>query len=308
MIFITSYDSPDLDGVACTIAYAQLLEKQGKHVFPVYFGSLGLEVKYIWDYFHGLPIKQHRGSYPQDASFILVDTADPDAVDPKISPDKVVEIYDHRKLVFLDKFVNATTHIELVGSCATLITEKYVNAKIRPGKIVATSLYAAIISNTINFKNTVTTNRDKQAAEWLQKQAQTPPNFVKDMFRYKSNVTPSNLKEVLLQDFAVKSVKGRQVGMAQIEVVDLEKLIQDSKPRLLEILEELRTDHKLDYLLFSGIDILLGFNHFIVVDPQSGKLFARVLSLQFFSQETTTSSIIMRKQIWPLLENAINST
>ena len=45
---------------------------------------------------------------------------------------KVIEIFDHRQLVFLDKFINSKNHIELVGSCATLITEEFIKNNLKP--------------------------------------------------------------------------------------------------------------------------------------------------------------------------------
>lgn len=42
----------------------------------------------------------------------------------------------------------------------------------------ATLVYGAIISNTLNFKGSVTTDRDKIAAEWLNKVAKLPEDFL----------------------------------------------------------------------------------------------------------------------------------
>jgi inorganic pyrophosphatase/exopolyphosphatase len=98
---------------------------------------------------------------------ILVDTSGPQWISKKINLEKVVEIIDHRQVENTSEFPNAKVQIELVGSCATLITEKFMTAKIIPSEKSATLLYCAIISNTINFKNKVTTDRDRKVAVWL---------------------------------------------------------------------------------------------------------------------------------------------
>ncbi len=308
MTFVTSYKSPDLDGIACTIAYAELLTKQHLSAIPVYYGDLGLEVKFLKDYLGGIPIKPHTGSFPTGSDFVLVDTADPDAIDPAIPLAQVKEIFDHRKLVFVEKFTSAVSHIELVGSCATLITEEIVRKQIQPGRVSATFLYGAIISNTVNFKNSVTTDRDRKAASWLEKQISLPPDFIKNMFQSKSQINVSNLEQVILQDFAVKNIAGKIIGIAQIEVVDLEKLVSSLKPQLLEILGRLKAERGLDYIFFTGVDILEGFNHFLVIDKDSAGLFSHALSLPGLTSEVKTTRIIMRKQIWPLLEKSLEST
>ena len=67
--------------------------------------------------------------YPSNSEFVLVDTANPDIIDKNIPIDKIIRVYDHRQLVFTNKFINAELHIEPVGSCATLITKEFQKEK-----------------------------------------------------------------------------------------------------------------------------------------------------------------------------------
>lgn len=302
-IIVTSYRNPDLDGVACSIAYSELLNKTGKDAKPTYFGRVSLEVDYIREYSGEFPIDKKNGGYSDEGLFVLVDTSDPDAIDPAIPVEKVIEIFDHRKLVFTKDFINAKINVEQVGSCATLITEEFKKHKINPGKIAGLYLYGAIVSNTINFKNMVTTKRDKLAANWLKSSLKLPTDFIKQMFLSKSNVNSSNFEKIIEQDFSTKEIKGKKVGIAQLEVAELDNFIDPNKDELENFLKRLRRKKKLDYILFTGIDILKGFNRFIVVEEKSKKLFKKVLSLKTFPMDTKVDYIIMRKQIWPKLKN-----
>lgn len=307
MIIVTSYRNPDIDGIACSIGYSELLNKLGKKSRATYYGNIGLEVKFVKDYCEEFPIEKVMGGYKEDDEFILLDTADPDATDPEIKPEKVIEIFDHRELVFTDKFPKAKSKIELVGSCATLVTEEFNKKDIDPSKTSTIFLYSAIISNTINFKNTVTTERDKNAANYLQSLVKLPDDYIKRMFLSKSNVDASNLQSVIEQDFSTKEIGGKRFGLAQIEVANLEKLLTIVKPQLKHMLGKIRDDKKLDYVLFTGIDILEGFNIFIVLDKRTGDLFSKVLGISNFDDQAKINGIIMRKQMWPKINKIVES-
>ena len=305
MIVVTSCDSPDLDGIACSIAYTELLIKLGKEAKTTYYGDLGLEIEFVRKFTKYFPVIKHNGKYNTNTQFVLVDTADPDMIEPTISLAKVIEIYDHRQLVFVEKFVNSNNKIELVGSCATLITEEFQKNKLKPSKNSAIYLYSAIISNTIIFKNTITTKRDKRAALWLQKFFTLPPHYIEKMFSSKSSIKKNNLYDVLFQDFAVKVIGSIRVGIAQIEVVDLQKKLKLMRDELVNALDRLKKANILDYIFFSGVDVYEGYNIFFTIDPVSNELFSKVLGISKLHPGYRSDKIIMRKQIWPMLEKVL---
>jgi len=308
MIYITSYINPDLDGIACALSYQDYLQKLNQASQVVYTGDLDLETKYLSGQCGHLSLIPDTGVYPPDSTIVLVDIADPKNINPNISLDKVIRVFDHHLRFFPEKFPNAQIIIDKVGACATLLAEFLQYQKHTPSQDSAKLLYGAIVSGTVNFQNSVTTNRDKQACKWLSSIVDIPEDFVKNMFRSKSIIDKHNLYEVINQTFAVKNISGKNIGISQIEIADLEKLVSNLKPQLLDILKKLKAEKNLDYLLFSGIDILLGFNYLIVIDLESGELFSKVLSVPLFTSEFKTDNIIMRKQIWPLLDTALNST
>lgn len=307
MIIVTSYDSPDIDGVACSIGYTELLKKLKKEAEATYFGALSLEVEFVRKYTNYFPIKKHKGIYPTNTQFVIVDTTDPNGIEPSIPPGKIIEIFDHRQQVFLEKYVNAKTKIELVGSCATLIAEEFKKNNLEPSEKIAIYLYSAIISNTVNFKNLVTTDRDREAANWLKKLAILPDDYIKRMFNSKSNVTSDNLYEVIDQDFAIKKYGDKSVGIAQIEITDLEARIKGWGEKLPEILNKLKKENNLDYIFFTGIDIFEGFNIFQMIDEESKELFSKALEIPNLKSGYKTTQIIMRKQIGPKIEKLLGS-
>ena len=96
MLIVTSYRNPDLDGVACVIAYTEYLSGMGKAAQAVYTGDLGLEVEFVKRFTKVFQIEKRDGNFGPNDQFILVDTSDPEAIDRSITPEKVVEIFDHK--------------------------------------------------------------------------------------------------------------------------------------------------------------------------------------------------------------------
>ncbi|MDD4382001.1 MAG: DHH family phosphoesterase [Candidatus Dojkabacteria bacterium] len=305
MIVVSTYKSPDLDGIACAIAYTEFLNINGIDAKAYYFGDLGLEVNFVKTFLSELKIEKHTGNYHSDDRFVLVDTSDPDAIEESINVENVVEIYDHRELIFTDAFHKANAKIELVGSCATLIAEEFNRKELSPSSDSALLLYSAIISNTVNFLNTVTTERDMKMARWLKQFISIPKDYIYKMFNHKSNITKDNLYEVLEQDFSVKEFGTKKVGIAQLEVVELKKKFKTFKSEFKYALERLISEDSIDYILFTGVDVFEGFNIFYTVGDNSNRFFAKVLNTKELDKGVLSEGIVMRKQIWPLIANTI---
>jgi inorganic pyrophosphatase/exopolyphosphatase len=134
-----------------------------------------------------------------------------------------------------------------------------------------------------------------------------PDDYVKTMFNSKSNVTSGNLYEVIDQDFAIKNYGNKSVGIAQIEITDLEARIAKWGEKLPEVLNRIKKENHLDYIFFTGIDIFEGFNIFYMIDEESRKLFTKALEIPDLKSGYKTKEIIMRKQIGPKLEKLAGS-
>ena len=300
MIIVTGCEGPDLDGIACMIGYAELLNAKGIPARSKYYGNLDLETEFVKKITNYFPVDD--GSYPFGSAFVLVDTANPDIIDKNIPVNKVVEVFDHRQLVFTNKFTNAKLHIELVGSCATLITEEFQKSKISPTINTAVYLYSAIVFSTINFKNSVTNDRDIKAAIWLLSIAKLDGNFVYSLFSAKSQISVSNLYANLAQDFSIKTLSDHKIGIAQIEMIAINRFLSDLKQPLQDALFKLKSDNALEYVFFNGIDVIEGYSLFVTIDLSSADLFSSILKIPKFEYSHQYSTILMRKQIWPKVE------
>lgn len=303
-ILITGYVNPDLDAVAGTIAYSEFLNKTGKNTIVGLIGEPHEEARYILD--------TYKIKYPEIIEnadnfdeVILVDASDLIGIEGKIAPEKVVEIIDHRKVHEADKFPNAKVQIELVGSASTLIAERFINNNIEISKESAILLCGAIISNTLNFKGGVTTDRDRLAFEYLNKIAQLPSNFSKELFKSKSDLSGSKLKERILGDLAWFNMGSKKVSITQIEMVGASDLVKERLNDILIILRDIKEEMKLDIIFQNIIELDECKNYFITEDIDTQKILEKILNVKFNGVLAERPNLIMRKQIVPPLKEEL---
>ncbi|MSU44849.1 hypothetical protein EXS45_01565 [Candidatus Nomurabacteria bacterium] len=303
-ILTTGYVNPDLDAVAGAIAYCEFLQKIGKNAEVGFIGEIHDEAKYVLDHYNLTYPKVIPNADDFD-QVVLVDASDLIGVEGKIAPEKVIEIIDHRKVHEADKFPNAKVQIELVGSASTLVAEKFIQNNIDISKGSAILLCGAIISNTLNFKGGVTTERDKKAVEYLNKIALLPNNFWKELFEAKSDLSGDKLQERIRGDFAWFVMGNKKLGIAQIEIIGADKLIKERVADIVETLENIKSEMKLDYIFQNTIELEQCKNLFIAKDPQTQAILEKVLGVKFSEFVAERPNLIMRKQIVPLIKQEI---
>jgi len=298
---VTAYMNPDLDAVACIVGYAEYLSKIGVQAEEAIFGEPHDEAKYVLDTFHhDYPKKAEAIS--SDDRVVLVDTSELAGLPEGIKSEQVVEIIDHRKQNDSHLFPNAKLQIEMVGSAATLIAEKFHAANMEISERAAILLYAAIVSNTLNFKAKVATERDIKMAEWLKSRLKLPDNFIHDMFAAKSDLTGDKLSSRMKSDFAWFNLAGKRESIIQLEIVDADKLVRMRKPELLKGLQKFDDEMNLDVYFVSIIDLLADRNFFVTADALTQQLVSDIFNISFTDNVAMRPGLIMRKEITPLIK------
>jgi inorganic pyrophosphatase/exopolyphosphatase len=301
---ITCYVGPDLDGYAGVVAYAEFLRSRGRNVVAGIIGQPHDEIKYVLDRF-GLSEAETIADDRLFNEVILVDASDINGLEGKIDPDKVIEIIDHRKVHEADKFPQAKAQIELVGAAATLVAEKFRAGDVAISRRSAILLYSAIVSNTLNFKGSVTTSRDVEAAGWLRRSIDVSDNYWRELFIAKSDLTGDKLARRIKGDFAWFDLGGKRVGIAQLEIIGAERLAKDRSEEILSVLRKLKLDFSLDWVFQSVIELELGKNYFISDDNQLRAVLEKILDVRFRGLIAERDKMIMRKQIVPLIKEEL---
>ncbi len=296
---VTSYTEPDLDGYSGAVAYAEFLNKTGTPAIVRLFGKPHIEATHLVEKY-GLKVEQDDQAPLEKV--VLVDASEIKNLNPLIDFKNVVEVIDHRKMNDAPMFVNAKILIEFVGAAATLIAEKFHQSNIEISKASAILLYGAIVSNTLNFKAKVTTERDQIMAKWLNEQLGFTKEFTDDMFRAKSDVTGEKLMERINADFAIFPFEKKKLGFGQLEITDVKSLIDTRKDELFSILKTLKTNDSLDTVFISFIDLSDGFNAFVTEDIELQSILSEILDIKFEDGVAFRDGYIMRKELAPFLK------
>lgn len=300
-ILVTSYVNPDIDGIACMVAYAELLNALGKDVVAGYFGEPSQEARYVLDRFQ-IPYPRLLNNSDGFEEIIALDVSKPGDLEGKVPLDKIIEIIDHRKVHEADKFPNAKVQIELVGSAATLIAEKFQVAEVLPSKSSAILMVSAIISNTFNFQAKVATDRDRETYEWLSPTANLPSDYPRELFLAKSDLSGNQLQNVLRDDLAIFDFGQYHAGIAQIEMIGGFELIQNRKEEILAILADLKKKESLDWIYCSIVELEKGCNIFIAVDEVPQKTLSELFAIEFHDTVAVRQGLVMRKETVALLK------
>ncbi len=304
-ILLTCYVDPDLDGTAGAIAYAEYLNKTGLNAVVGIIGSPHDEARFVLDRF-GFTYPNSISNSDNFDKIILVDCSDLNGLEGKILPEKVIEIIDHRKIHEAHKFPNAKVQIELVGAAATLVAEKFMQNDVDISKESAILLLSAIISNTLNFKGSVTTERDKKVAEYLNKVAGLSQDYWKELFIAKSDLSGDKLSERIEGDLAWFTFGNKKVGIAQIEMIGGRKLVAERTKEILTSLQQIKHNRGFDYLFLNLIELEDCFNILVACDDNTKNLLEKILGIKFGAEWAERQQLIMRKQIVPLLKEELD--
>jgi len=195
--------------LACAIAYAELLKKEGVDTETVLPGSLNKSITE--------KIKKWKLNFSinpgfKNAKYILVDISDPKFFADFVKEKDVIEVFDHRTGFenYWKERIGSKAKIETVGSCTTLIWEEF-EKRVKPLKITETSarlLSTATVSNTLNFNASVTTKRDIRAYKNLKSFSHLPENWVERYFETKKKSHPKIQSK---QFFKIQKVWVREV-------------------------------------------------------------------------------------------------
>ncbi|MEI6039857.1 MAG: DHH family phosphoesterase [Candidatus Berkelbacteria bacterium] len=305
-IYVASNKNPDLDGYACAFGYAELLNKIGKISEHILTGRVDDETMFILDMIKQKPIYEVDENIKIE-KLILVDTSNLRFLNLSVDPKNLIEIIDHRTVNDSSDYPWAKIQIELVGSCATLITEKFQEAGVEPSRESAYLLYGAIVSNTINFKNKVTVQRDLDAAKYLIDKIEIDSDFAEKMFRARTNIDGENLSRYIHNDFAEHSILGRNMTVFQMEIVGTDDLIANRLDEIKSIIQDVIKGQKLDYCFLNIIDTLEAKNYILAADSDTEKILSKILNLNFVDKLAKTDYIIMRKEIMAKIKDYLSN-
>ena len=224
-IYVTGHKAPDADSVCGSIAYATLLKKLGYDTVPAVLGGINYETTYILEAAEVPP-----PMLLEDASglnIILIDHSDYSQSVEGLQDANILSIIDHHGDGTVMTGNPIVYDARPLGSTSTVILMRYLNYGIEIDRQTACLMMGAILSDTMNFKNSTTTSADHEAVRILSAIAgiADTEEFYRGMYKASLSYEGMTEEEIYFSDYKEYSAGGRTYSIACINVYDDESAV-----------------------------------------------------------------------------------
>ncbi len=230
-MYVVGHKIPDSDSICGAIALAYLKNQIDEPAIPTRLGEVSPETQFILDKF-GFEAPELKLSYAGEDVYIVDHTEKTQAPDD-IDQARVVGVVDHHKLGDLTSSTPLECWIRPVGCSNTIIKMMYDFYNVEIPKDIAGIMLCAILSDTVIFKSPTCTTADIKCVEALAEIAgiEDFKELGMDMFRVKSAVEDTPVRDLVMRDFKDFNMNGNLVGIGQLELLTLRYLTR-LKPTL----------------------------------------------------------------------------
>jgi len=284
-------EGPDLDGVACAVAYAELLRARGFAARHAIFGEPDPEATYGARRLGSAT----AGEPPRPGEkIVIVDASDLRGMPESLDPQAVVEVIDHRlhhRAATL--FPDADICIEPVGAAATLVAERFDLYTTTPSDRTAQLLQAAILSNTQLLKGSVTTERDRVAFQALASLCPLPDGFVASQLEARRGAIVANLGAAFTRERKDFDHPEGAYILSQLEFTGAHEYEREVVPLIAALGSR---------AMLNLVDVAAGTSVVIAPDPVFRSWVATRAALCFNGDAASCPQILLRKQIVARLE------
>ena len=262
--YAVGHKVPDSDSICSAIALSYLKTTIGEETVPARLGELSPETSFILDKF-GLEQPELKLSYAGESIYV-VDHSDriqgPDDIDEAT----ILGIIDHHKLGDITTSTPLECWIRPVGCTGTIIKMMYDFHQVEIPKNIAGALMCAILSDTVIFKSPTCTTADIKCVEALAEIVgiEEPKALGMEMFKVKSAVEGTPIRDLVMRDFKDFNMNGNKVGIGQLEVIDL-AIFDSMKDELHADLSALKQEGERHSVILLLTDIMKEGSELLVV-------------------------------------------
>jgi len=268
----------DIDVLACALAFAELNDCIA-FLPGVFNASIPNSVRQ-WNL-------SYATEFPVEAEqFVIVDTSTPKAIPPEVPQDKIIKIYDHH--TGFEDFWGARGQIEFIGACASMIYELF-GDKV-PTTTTANLLATAIFANTLNFKASITTDRDIAAYEKLKHYTSLPENWIEQYYSEVEKTMLSDIPSAIKNDIKILA---NNFVIGQLELWDTTLLLNNANFQ--KSLETVMTGYENWFMNMPSIK--QGQSYFISKSEYVKDMLANGLGVKWTSDVGIADKLYLRKEI-----------
>jgi len=296
IVVTTGKDHTDIDGLACVLAFDELLKLEKKNSTAVCVGVFNYTITKM---IREKPLKFDKQFPSDETEFVVLDVSEPTHFPQEVVVDRVIELIDHHFGFedFWNRKIGNKAKIEPVGACATLVWEEYKKRGHleKLSELSAELLAYAIVSNTLNFKASGTTKRDIEAFEDLIKRAKLECDWVRDCFKEQEKDILIDIQKAILTDIKIHELKNLslEVVIGQMELWDSKNFITNYQDQIEKILSGVKNE----YWFFTSPSIFEGKNYLFAKNDKIKDLLLKSIGAKFEGDIGTTDKLWLRKEI-----------
>lgn len=226
---------------------------------------------------------------------ILVDHNERGQSIPGVEEADILEIVDHHRVADIQTVGPLMFRGEPLGSTATIVTKMFDELDVEMPSHIAGLLLGAVVSDTLLFKSPTCTPVDTKIAKKLAKIAGVDiQEFAMEMFKAGTSLVGKTVDEIFNQDFKKFSFDNLQVGVAQVNSMDIEGFLPYKKD-MLDYMNKFAEDNNLEFTLLLLTDIINANSEIFVGGPRP-ELVEKAFNVQLTECQGTLAGVISRKK------------
>ena len=226
---------------------------------------------------------------------ILVDHNERGQSIPGIEEADILEIVDHHRVADIQTVGPLMFRGEPLGSTATIVTKMFDELDVEMPSHIAGLLLGAVVSDTLLFKSPTCTPVDTKIAKKLAEIAGVDiQEFAMEMFKAGTSLVGKTVDEIFNQDFKKFSFDNLQVGVAQVNSMDIEGFLPYKKD-MLDYMNKFAEDNNLEFTLLLLTDIINANSEIFVGGPRP-ELVEKAFNVQLTECQGTLVGVISRKK------------
>ena len=226
---------------------------------------------------------------------ILVDHNERGQSIPGIEEADILEIVDHHRVADIQTVGPLLFRGEPLGSTATIVTKMFDELDVEMPSHIAGLLLGAVVSDTLLFKSPTCTPVDTKIAKKLAEIAGVDiQEFAMEMFKAGTSLVGKTVDEIFNQDFKKFNFDNLQVGVAQVNSMDVEGFLPYKKD-MLDYMNKFAEDNNLEFTLLLLTDIINANSEIFVGGPRP-ELVEKAFNVQLTDRQGTLEGVISRKK------------
>lgn len=207
----------------------------------------------------------------------------------------ILEIVDHHRVADIQTVGPLLFRGEPLGSTATIVTRMFEEQDVEMPSHIAGLLLGAVVSDTLLFKSPTCTPVDTKIAKKLAEIAGVDiQEFAMEMFKAGTSLVGKTVDEIFNQDFKKFSFDNLQVGVAQVNSMDIEGFLPYKKD-MLDYMNKFAEDNNLEFTLLLLTDIINANSEIFVGGPRP-ELVEKAFNVQLTDRQGTLEGVISRKK------------